>query len=507
MLLATLGLTWVAWRHEQQSSHKEMRAQFDFALRETVSRIEQRAVAYEQMLRGVQGLLATTDLLNRRAVHDYVEALQLDANFSGIRVIGVAQQVPLAHRADHLNAMHRAGVSDYAIHPDQLQVAYAPVIQREPDAGRFGRNSVPLGFDLWSDPVRRLAMERARDSGQAAISGKVRLAVDASIQAPPPGFIMYLPVYARGQPHDSVAQRRTHLIGWVYAAFHMDDFMASLYGKQLPGLSLAIYDEVAPSAAALLYRLATTDAPPVPNARPALSAQEYMVVAGHTWTLEMGTQAEFEARMGRDGSALIALTGVGLSLSLALLVWLMVTGRARALRLAAAMTEELRQMAQYDPLTKLPNRALFSDRLTQELARAQRETGQFALVFLDLDNFKPVNDNFGHAVGDQLLQQVAQRLQAAIRAVDTAARIGGDEFVVLMTGLNHAGMELGLAEKIRQTLRQPFVVQGRSLQISGSLGVAVYPDDGRDELSLTKSADDAMYRAKSSGRDTICSAA
>jgi diguanylate cyclase (GGDEF)-like protein len=505
MLLATLGVTWVAWNHEQQSRHKEMRVQFDFALRETVSRIEQRVVAYEQMLRGVQGLLATTDFLNRRAVHDYVEALQLDANFSGIRVIGLVQQVPLAHRAEHVSAMRRAGVSDYAIHPDQLQVSYAPVIQREPDAGRFGRNNVPLGLDLWADPVRRLAMERARDSGMAAISGKVRLAVDTSAKASP-GFIMYLPVYARGQAHDSVAQRRTHLIGWVYAAFHMDDFMASLYGKQLPGLSLSVYDEVTPGAAALLYRLATTGAPPVPGTQPALRAQEYMVVAGHTWTLEMGTQAEFETRMGRDGATLIALTGIGLSLALALLVWLMVTGRARALRLAAAMTEELRQMALHDPLTKLPNRALFSDRLSQELARVQREPGQFSLVFLDLDNFKPVNDNFGHAVGDQLLQQVAQRLQAAIRGVDTAARIGGDEFVVLVTGLSHAGMVLVLAEKIRQTLRQPFVVQGHSLQISGSLGVAVYPDDGLDEISLTKSADDAMYRAKSSGRDTICSA-
>lgn len=506
MLLTTLGLTWLAWSHEQQSSHKELRAQFDFALRETVSRIEQRVVAYEQMLRGVQSLLATTDMLNRHALHDYVEALQLDANFSGIRIIGLVQLVPLAQRADHVSAMRRAGVSDYTIHPDRLQTTYAPVIQREPEAGRFGRNNASLGLDLWSDPVRRLAMERARDSGMAAISGKVRLAVDAAAQASP-GFIMYLPVYAHGQPHDSVAQRRTHLIGWVYAAFYMEDFMASLYGKQLPGLSLAIYDEVTPSAAALLYRLRATGTPSLPGTPPALSVREYMVVAGHTWTLAMDTEAEFEARLGRGGAALIALTGVGLSLSLALLVWLMVTGRARALRLAAAMTEELRQMAQHDPLTKLPNRALFSDRLTQELARAQRERGQFALVFLDLDNFKPVNDNYGHAVGDQLLQQVAQRLQVATRAIDTTARIGGDEFVVLMSGLSKADMVLVLAEKIRQTLRQPFVVQGHHLQISGSLGVAVYPDDGRDEITLTKSADDAMYRAKSSGRDTICSAA
>lgn len=500
VLVATLGVTWGAWVHERQSTRKEMRSQFDFALRETVSRIEQRVSAYEQMLRGVQSLFATTDLMNRRAVHDYVETLQLGANFSGAKVIGVVQPVPAAHKADHTRTMRRLGISDYAIHPEGGREFYTPIIQREPDTGGVGHPGVPLGLDISAEPERWQAMQRARDSGMAAITGKVRLALDTQAQ-PPPGFIMYLPVFARGQPRDSVAQRRANLIGWVYASFHMSDFMASLYGKQSPGLALAIHDDVNADDAALLYRFA--QAPPA-SVTPALSAVEYMVVAGHAWTLSMHTQPEFEARLGRDSAAVIAVTGVGLSLSLALLVWLMVSGRARALRLAAGMTVELRHMAQHDTLTQLPNRALFSDRLNQELARAKRDGGRFAVIFLDLDNFKPINDKYGHAIGDQLLQQVAQRLQAAIRAVDTAGRIGGDEFVVLMAGLSELGTALGLAEKIRQTLRQPFDVDDRTLLISGSLGVAVYPEDGTDEMTLTKSADDAMYRAKGHGRDNVC---
>jgi CHASE1-domain containing sensor protein len=225
ILAVTLGVTWFAWEHERQVSRKALRSQFDFALRETVSRIEQRVTGYEQMLRGVQSLFATTRFGNRAALRDYVETLQLDANFSGVQVIGVVDWVPAQQKAGHLAAMRTAGFTDYVIEPDGLREGYAPIVQREP---YLGKNRAPLGSDVWPDPVRRLAIEKARDSGMAAISGKVRLKMDGEADAPP-GFVMYLPVYAQGLPHDSVDQRRASLIGWVYAAFRMNDFMASLY--------------------------------------------------------------------------------------------------------------------------------------------------------------------------------------------------------------------------------------------------------------------------------------
>jgi len=499
ILAVTLSVTGLLWDHERQAVRKELRSQFDFALRDTVSRIEQRVAAYEQMLRGVQGLFATTPITNRRAVRDYVETLQLDANFSGIQVIGVIQRLPSRQKPEHLASMRRLGFPNYTIHPEGERDTYTPIVQREPFVSS---NHAILGFDPWTDPARRLAMEKARDSGMAAITGKVQLAIDKAEKAQP-GFIMYLPIFALGQTRDSVEQRRTHLIGWVYASFYMNDFMASLYGKPVPGIALGIYDEADPSAGALMYRTGA----PANQARSAsenrLRANEYMVVGDHTWTLTLETTPEFEAHFGRDVAALIAVTGIGLSLSLALLSWLMVTGRARALRFAAEMTEELRHLAQHDPLTGLPNRALFSDRLHQELARAKRQGGHFAIIFLDLDNFKPINDNHGHAVGDKLLQQVALRLKDSVRASDTVGRIGGDEFVVLMPELAEVESALGLAEKIRQVVRRDYTVDGRQLAISCSLGVAVYPDDGIDEIALTKSADDAMYRAKESGRDTL----
>lgn len=480
LLAITLAATWFIWDQERQATRKALRSQFDFALRETVSRIEQRVFGYEQMLHGVQALFATTPFKNRAAMHRYVETLQLDANFSGIQVIGLVE----------------------AIKPDRERAFHAPIIQREPYEGG---NRAPLGYDVWSDPVRRSALERARDSGMAAISGKVRLTEDfgpASGPAPA-GFVMYLPVYAYDQPHDTIEQRRAQLIGWVYAAFHMNDFMASLYGHQLPGLTLAIHDGTDITDASLLYLSDARADMGASQRQAAVSVNEYMVVAGHNWTLSLRTQEAFEKRYGRGMEVVTAGAGVTLSFLLALLAWLMVNGRERALQLAAAMTEELRYMAQHDPLTQLPNRALFSDRLQQELARAKRQRGRFAMVFIDLDHFKPINDNYGHDVGDRVLQQVAKCLQDCVRAMDTVGRIGGDEFVVLLAELNDADFALALAEKLRDALHHPFVVGRHELRVTCSIGVAVYPDDGTDAVTLMKNADDAMYRAKATGRDCV----
>lgn len=165
--------------------------------------------------------------------------------------------------------------------------------------------------------------------------------------------------------------------------------------------------------------------------------------------------------------------------------------------------EHMRHMAQYDGLTHLPNRALFDDRVKQAFAAARRNQEHLALMFLDLDKFKPINDTYGHAVGDLLLKEAAQRIQDCLRASDTAARIGGDEFVVLLPAIEAAQDAGMVGEKIRHALNQPFELAGHSLHISSSIGIAVYPEHGSDEKLLVKSADIAMYYAKKNGRDNV----
>jgi diguanylate cyclase (GGDEF)-like protein len=165
--------------------------------------------------------------------------------------------------------------------------------------------------------------------------------------------------------------------------------------------------------------------------------------------------------------------------------------------------EQIHHLAHHDILTGLPNRLLFGDRLRQALLVAQREEHKLGLIFFDLDQFKPVNDSYGHAVGDLLLQQVATRLRATLRASDTLARLGGDEFVVLLPRVSGTGDARKVAEDILRELNRPFMTEGCSLHISASLGVAVFPDDASDADSLLRCADAAMYEAKQHGRGCV----
>lgn len=165
------------------------------------------------------------------------------------------------------------------------------------------------------------------------------------------------------------------------------------------------------------------------------------------------------------------------------------------------MEERMRHMAHYDPLTELPNRALITDRLQQAVAKSRRDKTHMAVMFLDLDKFKPVNDTLGHEVGDLLLKQVAKRLQGCVRASDTVARIGGDEFIVLLNTIDQRQDAAIVAEKMLHALCQPFEVAGHSVEISCSIGVSVYPEQGEDEKLLLINADIAMYHAKKNGRN------
>ena len=168
------------------------------------------------------------------------------------------------------------------------------------------------------------------------------------------------------------------------------------------------------------------------------------------------------------------------------------------------MEQQVRELAFYDPLTRLPNRRLALERLTQQMARARRSKSMLALLFIDLDKFKPINDELGHAVGDSLLQAVAQRILDCLRESDSAGRIGGDEFVVLLPDLQCAEAAMHVAEKIRSALAQEFVMPlGAVLNISASIGVALYPDHGETEKDLLRLGDEAMYNAKKSGRNAI----
>ena len=167
-----------------------------------------------------------------------------------------------------------------------------------------------------------------------------------------------------------------------------------------------------------------------------------------------------------------------------------------------AAEAEINHLAQYDALTDLPNRRLVQERMQQTLARARRTQARFAVMFIDLDRFKSINDELGHDTGDQLLQAVAKRLKTTLRGEDTVGRQGGDEFIVLLAWLNAIQDAALVARKILDALAEPFLLNGLVLHIGASIGIAAYPQDGDDVETLLKNSDTAMYAAKEAGRGT-----
>ena len=163
--------------------------------------------------------------------------------------------------------------------------------------------------------------------------------------------------------------------------------------------------------------------------------------------------------------------------------------------------EKLTHQAHHDNLTGLPNRTLFRQRLSEALARTRRNEKLLALMFLDLDNFKRINDSLGHDVGDALLQQVAERLKESIRETDSVSRLGGDEFTVILEGINHVNNVIAIAQKLVHAISQPFVIDVHTLHVSVSIGITLYPLDDSEADLLIKNADMAMYHAKELGRN------
>ncbi|OGT95769.1 MAG: diguanylate cyclase [Geobacteraceae bacterium GWB2_52_12] len=168
---------------------------------------------------------------------------------------------------------------------------------------------------------------------------------------------------------------------------------------------------------------------------------------------------------------------------------------------AERATNQMAYMAEHDFLTGLPNRALLTDRLAQSIELAKRHRNKVALMYLDLDHFKHINDSLGHAVGDQLLQSVAKRLQACVRLSDTVSRQGGDEFVVLLAEVEEAQDAALTANKLIKAVSRPYLIDGHRLHVTLSIGISIYPDDGTDIEVVFRNADTAMYHAKKCGRN------
>jgi diguanylate cyclase (GGDEF)-like protein len=286
----------------------------------------------------------------------------------------------------------------------------------------------------------------------------------------------------------TVAARRASFVGWAGMAVDTEALLAGARGSKDVALLLRHVGMGTPAE----FRVG----------EPAADGQVSETDLGNGWTARI-VGAPLPGGVLAGGAPLaFLLGGLAISVLLSLLLLLLGTGRARALRLVRTRTGELHHQALHDGLTGLPNRALVLDRVQQALARSHRTDTPLAVLFLDLDGFKDVNDMYGHGAGDLLLQAVSSRLQGALRAADTVGRLGGDEFVILCEGPSLAAGPEVVAERIQAVLSKPFVLEDRepiTVRTRASIGIAMGVRATADEL--LRDADVALYEAKAAGKD------
>ncbi|MDO8301438.1 EAL domain-containing protein [Lacisediminimonas sp.] len=664
MLLASGTLTWLLWQAARSEAAELHQAAFHTSARDLRHRLEQRMAAYEQVLRGTQGLFLASQGVTRREFAEYVRALKLDENYPGMQGLGLSRLIPRDELLAHIYDIRREGFPDYDIWPGGSRPVYTAVTRIEPFSET---NRRALGFDMFSEPLRRAAMEQARDTGRAAITAKLRLIQenDSDQQA---GIVMYLPIYRQWMPVDSVEQRRASHSGWVYVPFRINNLMTGL-GANTGEVDIRLFDGLSVAQQNKMF-----DSDASRSERDAMMQSiETLSIAGRTWTIEVDSRPDIEAVINSGKPVYIATAGMIGSVLLSLLIFLLASGRARAVALAHGMTIELRRardeleahvqertadlratnkalnlqiverrkiesdllssrerlasvfdavtdgllvqsrggtfielnraaetilgftaaqmagarslsdfmrtvhedgtefardmhpamvsvatgkpqrdvvmglqrsdgrlvwvsintellfdhggevdlvvsnfaditdkkaseeliwhQANYDALTGLPNRRLFQEHLETEIKKSNRSGLPLALMFLDLDRFKDVNDTLGHDVGDILLREAALRLRSCVRASDTVARLGGDEFTIILSELENLAHIAFVAQNILHRMSEPFQLGIESAYVSASVGITLYPQDARDVDTLLKNADQAMYSAKNQGRN------
>lgn len=369
---------------------------------------------------------------------------------------------------------------------------YFPVFFIEP----FDRNKAAHGVDSYSQGNNDEVMDSSRDSGAVLATEAFTLVQDTPDQ---PSIVIYHPIYNHsGPPPSTVAERREALLGFTVVLLQIQKLVEfTLQNVDLVGLDWMLVDEnAAPDEQRILFQPSSTrtlsiSAPPTHHFQGNMTTSFALTLPGRAWRMDFQAAPYFYAHYGSTRAWLIL--AIGLSLTAFLVLY--TSSRVRH-------AQELEHLARHDHLTHLPNRALFAEHLQQVLAAAQRDQRQLAVLFLDLDRFKHVNDSLGHSAGDQMLEKMSARLSHSLRAGDTLARMGGDEFIILMENIHHERDAAQLAEKLIATLADPIEVNSMQLHLTVSIGISLYPQDAITAETLTSNADAAMYRAKAAGRNT-----
>jgi diguanylate cyclase (GGDEF)-like protein/PAS domain S-box-containing protein len=327
VLLVGLSITLVLWQEAKENHVKNLNAALDYAADQTQTNILARLHAYETVMRGVKGFIDGSEKVSVSEFRSYVDALKIHEKKSGVLGIGLVTIVPFADKARHLEAIRKLELPNYKIRPEGERQVYAPITRMEPMAGD---NLKALGLDVFAVPIARVAIERARDTNEVAITNHFTLVQDAG-KSNVFSFVMYLPIFKAGANLNTLSSRRANIKGWVDVPFRINDLMAGLKGEFDQDIGLEIHDGNVVSSQSRMYH-SEVKSSGYNLADGMLQTKRQLDFAGHTWTLLLNTTPEFESRVSNlHQSKIIAGAGAAFSIMLALLAWVLVKGQQVAM--------------------------------------------------------------------------------------------------------------------------------------------------------------------------------
>lgn len=500
-ILAALGvlLSGGAYQWAYQQEQERLFQRFEFLAKERAAVMQAAIDRALESLQAIGAFYAASQNVTREEFSVFLsDRLALHPDIHGIEWLPRVRD----SERDRFEADARAeGFAGYEIKElgidgslirAKRRLEYFPVYYAEP----LEKNRRALGYDSYSRTTSRPTMEQSRDTGHSLASAPFALVQD---QEPALTTLLYQPVFSPGSKHQTVAERREGLFGYVVVLLRIPDLVnQATAGMDSDSLDWLLLDNSLPAGKQRLHfhpsrsRTGPINPPPGDILTGHFSVDVPLQIPGREWHMAFAPAPEFFNQYGASRDWLILWAGLAMTALLALYVG------SRIRRIV-----ETEHLARRDYLTGLPNRALLAERLDHALAMAERDGSHLAVLFLDLDRFKHVNDSMGHSAGDKLLTQVADRLSRVLRKEDTLARMGGDEFVVVMEHIQHGRDAAVLAEKLIQTLLQPISIGDVPIYLTTSIGISLYPRDATTAEGLVSDADAAMYRAKETGRNTF----
>jgi diguanylate cyclase (GGDEF)-like protein len=476
---------------------------FVFRASNAASALQSGINAYFDKISALRALFESSDgVVARHAFEIFSDRLLRDQN--AILNVSWIPRVGHDQRAAYERAAALAGIADYHI----KSVAADATLTVSPEEDEYypiyyttekGQAASIYGLNLKDGGTREQALARARDGNRLVASESLLLQRNTGNRR---GFFVALPVYRQGLPHDTIESRRRNLVGFVQGVFQTGSMIdAILDGLRMP-VDLYVFEANAGDNAFPVHvfasKLRTQPVEPSTgqDLRSGMHWSGELSVADQHWKL-IGLPPP-DWKMPRHVTAwTLLIAGLLLTTAGVALMW---WSRRYARRLVRA-NQRVHELAQTDPLTSLANRRAFFNLLACSLAANKRGGSSFAVLYIDLDHFKDVNDTLGHPVGDILLRQVAERLKTRVRRSDVVARIGGDEFAVLLTHLDDTTGTGALAAEIIDTLAVPYVIDDNELHITASIGASHCSEEFSQPEAIMIQADLALYRAKEDGRN------